>query len=61
MGKGTSWKPNECEALCKAWLDVSQDAVTGSDQKGNQFYQRIAERMQQHLNVTRPVEVIKSQ
>lgn len=39
----SSFTTKEDENLCQAWLRVSEDSITSSDQKGDAFYQAIAE------------------
>ena len=41
--RGKGWDLSEDEQLCKSWLAVSQDPVTGSDQKNQTFWKRIHE------------------
>lgn len=39
--RGKNWNQFEDEALCMAWLDVSQDPIISVDQKADTFYERI--------------------
>ncbi|XP_055643784.1 uncharacterized protein LOC129779987 [Toxorhynchites rutilus septentrionalis] len=39
--RGKNWCPDEDEALCRAWLDVSQDAAVGINQRADNLYDRI--------------------
>lgn len=39
--RGKNWSSVEDEALCMAWLDVSQDPIISVDQKADTFYERV--------------------
>jgi hypothetical protein len=41
MGEAKSWCVSENEYLVKAWLDVSQDPITGTSLKDEQFWTRV--------------------
>lgn len=41
--RGKKWSVEEDEALCTAWLNVSQDAATGTNQKIDTLYDRVYE------------------
>lgn len=41
QARGSSFTTPEDEALAKAWARVSEDAVTGSDQKGEVFFKAV--------------------
>jgi hypothetical protein len=41
MAKGKSWTSGEDVALAKAWVSVSENAVTGSEQKSDKFWTNI--------------------
>ena len=41
MGKGKFWTVKESEFLVKAWLDASQDSVTGTGQRASEFWGKI--------------------
>lgn len=41
--RGKNWSVEEDEALCTAWLNVSQDGATGTYQKLDTLYERIYE------------------
>ena len=41
MAKGKSWAGAEDECMCHAWLLASEDAITGTDQKKNSFWNAI--------------------
>lgn len=40
-GKGKGWSSGEDRAICKAWLDVSQDPIVSVNQKNDTMYARI--------------------
>lgn len=40
-GRGRNWSQFEDEALCLAWLNISQDPITSVDQEVDTFYERI--------------------
>lgn len=39
--RGKNWTSGEDEALCLAWLDVSQDPIVSTNQKAETLYDRI--------------------
>jgi hypothetical protein len=41
MGRGKQWNYTEDEALVRAWISVSVDAVVGKDQQNVQFWKKI--------------------
>lgn len=41
--RGRNWSTAEDEALCTAWLNTSQDSITGTNQKLETFYNRVYE------------------
>ena len=43
QARGSSFVPEEDIALTKAWGRISENAITGSDQKGEAFYRAIAD------------------
>lgn len=45
--RNTNWTKDEDEALCKAWLRVSEDAATGIDQPRARLWDRIWEEFNQ--------------
>lgn len=42
--RGKNWTPMEDEALCRAWLEVSQDSIVGTNQRTENLYARIFEK-----------------
>lgn len=42
--RGKNWSTNEDEALCRSWLDVSQDPVVSTNQKSETLYRRIRQK-----------------
>ncbi|KAL4562402.1 hypothetical protein LXL04_034605 [Taraxacum kok-saghyz] len=42
--KAGHWNEDEEETLMKAWIGISTDAKTGTDQSGKAFFQRVHER-----------------
>ncbi|KAE9139557.1 hypothetical protein PF007_g968 [Phytophthora fragariae] len=40
--RGPNWDHSEDKALAKAWLVVSKDGITSTDQKGDDFWERVA-------------------
>lgn len=40
--RGQAFSPKEDQALCYAWLEVSEDPVTGSNQKEQKMWERIS-------------------
>ncbi|KAE9321765.1 hypothetical protein PF001_g4747 [Phytophthora fragariae] len=40
--RGPNWDHSEDKALVKAWLVVSKDGITSTDQKGDDFWERVA-------------------
>ena len=44
MGSGVTWeKKEEDEALSRAWVAASEDAINGTGQKANNFWSRVFE------------------
>jgi hypothetical protein len=43
MGSGVTWEKEEDEALSRAWVAASEDAITGTDQKASKFWSRVFE------------------
>ncbi|XP_012859018.1 PREDICTED: uncharacterized protein LOC105978146 [Erythranthe guttata] len=41
LGRNKNWNMEEDEALCKAWLRVSEDAIVGTDQQRGRLWERI--------------------
>ena len=41
MGKGKAYSAEEDVALCRAWMRVSEDPITGSEQKADCFWQAV--------------------
>ena len=41
---GKNWFHLEDEALCRAWLDVSQDPIVGTNQKTEHLYEKVYEK-----------------
>ena len=41
MGKGKAYLAEEDVALCRAWMRVSEDPITGSEQKADCFWQAV--------------------
>ena len=39
--RGKTWRVKEDEALCVAWMGVSQDAIIGAGQNSNSYWTRI--------------------
>ena len=39
--RGKTWRPKEDEALCVAWMGVSQDSIIGAQQNSNSYWTRI--------------------
>ena len=42
--RGKNWTNLEDETLCRAWLNVSQDPIVGTNQKIENLYGRIFEK-----------------
>ncbi|KAE9361467.1 hypothetical protein PF008_g1020 [Phytophthora fragariae] len=40
--RGPNWDHSEDKVLAKAWLVVSKDGITSTDQKGDDFWERVA-------------------
>ncbi|GMF56997.1 unnamed protein product [Phytophthora fragariaefolia] len=40
--RGPNWDHGEDKALAKAWLVISKDGITSTDQKGDDFWERVA-------------------
>ncbi|GMF56144.1 unnamed protein product [Phytophthora fragariaefolia] len=40
--RGPNWDHGEDKALAKAWLVISKDSITSADQKGDDFWERVA-------------------
>lgn len=47
--RSTNWNHEEDSQLCRSWLSVSQDPITGIDQRGATMWQRI--RLHYHENI----------
>lgn len=41
MGAGKEYSPAENLAICKAWIQVSEDPIAGKDQKGEKFFAKV--------------------
>lgn len=41
MGRGNKWTSDEDELLCRAWIAVSEDPLSGTGQKAGKFWRRI--------------------
>src|SRR3954467_13772186 len=39
--RGKNWMTNQDEQLCKSWLHISQDPVTGNEQHGDSFWAHV--------------------
>ena len=39
--RGKTWRPKEDEALCVAWMGVSQDSIIGAQQNSNSYWTQI--------------------
>ncbi|KAE8996241.1 hypothetical protein PR003_g18912 [Phytophthora rubi] len=40
--RGPNWDHSEDKALAKAWLAISKDGITATDQKGDLFWEKVA-------------------
>jgi hypothetical protein len=47
MGRGKQWQSVEDELLCRSWIVVSEDPITGAGQKAQQFWQKILQYFKQ--------------
>ena len=43
MGSGVTWEKEEDEALSRAWVAASEDAITGTGQKASKLWRRVFE------------------
>ena len=41
MGSGVTWEKEEDEALSRAWVAASEDAITGIGQKASKLWSRV--------------------
>jgi hypothetical protein len=41
MGRGPSFTDEEYQILCRAWVNVSEDPIHGTDQTGATFWEKI--------------------
>jgi hypothetical protein len=65
VARGRGYTPEEDADVARAWLSVSEDAVTGREQTSLMFFERVAESFvqihpSQNSAEGRPVESIKS-
>ena len=58
--RGSSFTTRKDEALTKAWIRVSEEAVIGADQKGDVFYKAIDEYYETIQPQTSPKRKLKS-
>ena len=49
MGSGVTWEKEEDEALSRAWVAASEDAITGTGQKASKFWSRVLFEMYDEL------------
>ncbi|KAF8715417.1 hypothetical protein HU200_027064 [Digitaria exilis] len=47
--RGTNYSHDEDIQLCKSWLNISSDPVTGTDQFGKTYWERIAQDFHQNV------------
>ena len=47
MGRGKQWTDLETKALVEAFIHISEDAMVGSNQSGNQLYRHVSEEAKQ--------------
>lgn len=59
-GKGKPWSKEEDEAICCAWLDVSQDPIVSTNQKSDTMYNRVLARFLEICAEKNAVEDYKS-
>ncbi|OWZ05190.1 hypothetical protein PHMEG_00022769 [Phytophthora megakarya] len=61
-GRGTNYSDAENKALCEAWLSVSGDAATGTNQNGDVFYNKVKIAFEEILGSTsdRPIGSLRS-
>jgi hypothetical protein len=53
-GRGAKWHPLEDVELCKSWVEISEDPVTGKEQKNTKFWERITENYHKKLDKNFP-------
>jgi hypothetical protein len=41
--RGKNWSSDECTTLVRRWIAVSEDPIKGTDQKGDDFWEVVAE------------------
>lgn len=59
MGKGAKWTTQEDDALARAWVVVSEDPVTGNEQKSDSFWGLIHQNWSQ-CGSDRTVQALKN-
>ena len=47
MGRGKQWTDIETKALVEAFIHISEDAMVGSNQSGDQLYRRVSDKAKQ--------------
>jgi hypothetical protein len=50
MGRGSGWTDSEDECLAKAWLRGTEDAINGTFQDAQSFWDKVAENYRSRLD-----------
>ena len=54
MAKGQNFNQDDHRQLCRSWIHISQDAATGTNQKGDAFWVRVCKHFNESASIGQP-------